>query len=36
MKGILAFRPAEPGRARTDGMFRVRVALDSAYNNQLR
>lgn len=36
MKGILAFLPAQPGRARSDGMFRVRVALDSAYNNQLR
>lgn len=36
MKGILAFLPAQPGHARTDGMFRVRVALDSAYNNQLR
>lgn len=36
MKGILAFLPAQPGRARADGMFRVRVALDSAYNNQLR
>ncbi|NPT61432.1 hypothetical protein [Paraburkholderia elongata] len=37
MKGVLAFLPAQPGRARmTDGMFRVRLALDSAYNNQLR
>jgi hypothetical protein len=37
MKGILAVLPAQPGRARmTDGMFKVRLALDSAYNNQLR
>jgi hypothetical protein len=36
IKGILAFLPAQPGRARSDGMYRVRLALDSAYNNQLR
>lgn len=37
IKGILALLPTQPNRSRmTDGMFRVRVALDSAYNNQLR
>ncbi|MEZ2311127.1 hypothetical protein AB6809_31250 [Paraburkholderia sp. RCC_158] len=36
MKSILAFLSVQPGQARTDGVFRVRVALDSAYNNQLR
>lgn len=37
IKGILAFLPTQPNRSRmTDGMFRVRVALNSAYNNQLR
>ncbi len=36
-KGILALLPRAPNRSRmTDGMFRVRLALDSAYNNQLR
>jgi hypothetical protein len=37
VKGLLAFLPRQPGHSRmTDGMFRVRLALDSAYNNQLR
>lgn len=37
VKGLLTLLPAQPGRTRmTDGMFRIRVALDSAYNNQLR
>ena len=37
IKGILALLPTQPTRSRmTDGMFRVRIALDSAYNNQLR
>ncbi|WP_430227061.1 hypothetical protein [Paraburkholderia tropica] len=36
-KGILALLPRQPSRSRmTDGMFRVRLALDYAYNNQLR
>lgn len=36
-KGMLALLPTQPGRSRmTDGMFRVRVALDCAYDNQLR
>lgn len=36
VKGILALLPAQPGRSRvTDGMFRARLALNSAYNNQL-
>jgi hypothetical protein len=37
VKGILAFLQRQPGRSRvTGGMFRVRRALDCAYNNQLR
>jgi len=36
MKGILALLPKQSSRSRmTDGMFRVRLALDSAYNNRL-
>ena len=37
VKGALALLPRQPGRTRMkDGMFRIRLALDSAYNNQLR
>ena len=37
IKGILALLPTRPNRSRiTDGMYRVRVVLDSAYYNQLR
>lgn len=37
VKGLLTLLPVRPGHTRmTDGMFRVRLALDSAYNNQLR
>jgi hypothetical protein len=36
VKGLLALLAAQPGNSRTtDGMFRIRLALDSAYNNQL-
>jgi hypothetical protein len=35
MKGILALLPKQSSRSRmTGGMFRVRLALDSAYNNR--
>lgn len=35
-KGLLALLPRQPSRSRmTDGMFRVRLALDIAYNNRL-
>ncbi|WP_407923061.1 hypothetical protein [Caballeronia udeis] len=36
MKGILALLPKQSSRSpMTGGMFRVRLALDSAYNNRL-
>ena len=35
MKGALALLPTQPGRARMkDGLFRIRSALNSAYNNR--
>lgn len=37
VKGALALLPRQPDRTRMkDGMFRIRLTLDSAYNNQLR
>jgi hypothetical protein len=36
MKGILALLPIEPGRSRVnDGMFKIRLVLDKAYDNRL-
>ncbi|WP_321880099.1 hypothetical protein [Paraburkholderia bannensis] len=36
VKGLLTLLPAQPGQSRmSDGLFRVRLALDTAYNNQL-
>ena len=35
MKGILTLLPQGPGNSRiSNGMFRIQVALNSAYNNQ--
>jgi hypothetical protein len=37
VKGMLVLLPRQPSRSRmTDGMFRIRLALDYAYSNQLR
>jgi hypothetical protein len=37
VKGLLRLLPAESGHSRaSDGLFRVRLALDSAYNNSWR
>jgi hypothetical protein len=36
IKGILSFLPAQPGQSRmTDGLFKIRWALDVTYNNRL-
>ncbi|WP_341317584.1 hypothetical protein WN982_40690 [Paraburkholderia sp. IMGN_8] len=36
MKGILAFLPAQPGSSRmSDGLFKIRLVLDTTYNNRL-